>query len=152
TREVAEEVRPEVEVIRRLGLEASQMLNRLDDYRHRIPVPRRPLSLHRIVPEALAEIPSFSGVTIAVDLAPSLAPILGSQGDVHRLIQLLVVNAAAVLQLHGGGTVTVRARSRGNKVLLSVEDDGPRVEDDPGKVLEPFLLTRAGENSLELGA
>ena len=28
----------------------------------------------------------------------------------------------------------------------------PSVADDPGKVFEPFVLARAGENSLELGA
>src|SRR5262249_30624158 len=65
---------------------------------------------------------------------------------------LLVSNASTVLHLHGGGTVTVRTGARGNKVLLCVEDDGPVVADDAGKVLEPFVLTRAGENSLELGA
>ncbi len=152
TREVPEDIRPEVEIIRRLGLEASRMLNRLDDYRHHIPIPRRPLNLNSVVSAALAEVPAVPGVTVEPAFAPSLPPIFGSGSELRRLIRLLVVNAGAVLQLHGGGTVTVRTRGRGNKVLLCVEDDGPSVADDPGKVLDPFVLARAGENSLELGA
>ena len=152
TREVSLDVRPEVEIIRRLGLEASQMLNRLDDYRHHIAVPRRPLSINSVVWAALAEVPAVPGVTVEPVLAPSLPPIFGSVSELRRLIRLLVVNAGAVLQLHGGGTVTVRTLARGNKVHLCVEDDGPDAMDDAGKVLEPFVLARAGENSLELGA
>jgi len=152
TREVPERMRPEVEIIRRLGLEASRMLNRLNEYRHQIAVPRRPLNLNSVVAATLAEVPAVPGVTVKPDFAPSLPPIVGSVGELRRLIRLLVVNAAAVLQLHGGGTVTVGTQARGNKVLLWIEDDGPSVPDDPGKVLEPFVLTRAGENSLELGA
>lgn len=152
TREVSENVRPEIEIIRRLGLEASQMLNRVDDYRYRIAVPRRPLCLNRVVSAALAEVPAVPGVTIESSLAPSLPPILGSDSELRRLVRLLVVNAGAVLQLHGGGTITVRTLPRRNKVLLSVEDDGPSAAEDAGGVLEPFVLARAGENSLELGA
>jgi signal transduction histidine kinase len=151
-REVAEDLGREVEVIRRLGNQASQMLNRLDDYRHRIAVPRLPLDLNRIATAALAELPPVPGVTVGLDLAPSLPPVPGSENEVRRLLHLLVNNAGTVLQLHGGGTVTVRTGARGNKVLLCVEDDGPVVADDAGKVLEPFVLARAGENSLELGA
>jgi len=97
-------------------------------------------------------LPTVPGVTVGLDLAPSLPPVAGSENEVRRLLRLLVTNAGSVLKEHGGGTVTVRTGARGNKVLLCVEDDGPVVEDDAWKVLEPFVLTRAGENSLELGA
>src|SRR5262249_12217396 len=124
-REAAEDLGREVELIRRLGYQGSQMLDRLDDSRRRIAVPRLPLDLNRVATAALAELPSVPGVTVGLDLAPSLPPVPGSENEVRRLLYLLVSNASTVLHLHGGGTVTVRTGARGNKVLLCVEDDGP---------------------------
>jgi len=150
-REVPGEVRPDVDVMRRLGVQASQMMNRLDEYRHRLNVPREPVDLNRIIARVLDELPAAPGVTVEQDLDP-LPPVLGNDSDLGRLLRLLVSNARAVLEVQGGGAVTVRTEVRDRKVLLRVEDTGPSVEDDPGKVLEPFVLARPGENSLELGA
>src|SRR5262249_55968493 len=142
----------DADVFRRVGQQASGMMRRLHDYLYRIPLPRRPVDLNAVVADALDRLPG-GGDGVERDLAPSLPPAVRHQAPLGRLGRLLVGSAGGVLDASGGGTVTVRTRAEGGKVSLRVEDDGPSVsDDDPGRVFEPFVVGREGENSLELAA
>lgn len=155
SRDVPEAVRPEVEVIRGVGRQASQMMHRLDEYRYRIQAVRRPVDLNAVVAAALDELGSGGSapaVTVGADLARSLPRAWGNDSDLRRLVLLLVRNARSALEAQGGGTVTVRTGKQADKVVLRVEDDGPAVGDDPGQVFDPFAEPRPGANGLELAA
>lgn len=153
TRDVPEEVRGDIDVMRRMGLQASSMTSQLDDYRYRIAVVRRAVDLNAVVTSVLAELPAHP-VKVERVLAADLPAVSANESDLCRLLRLLVVNARSVLEVHGGGTVTVRTAPRDGKVLLAVEDTGPGLEgeEDPARVFEPFLRGRPGENNLELSA
>jgi signal transduction histidine kinase len=150
-REAPAVLRGEIEKVRPLGWQASGMMSRLDEYRHRIPLPRRPLDLTAVVADALDRLPG--GAEVVRDLAGGLPRVSGNEAMLRRLLRVLVGNARAVLKAGGGGTVTVRTRAGGGKVHLLVEDDGPAVGgDNPDRVFDPFAEGRAGENTLELAA
>ena len=155
SRDVPQEVRPEIDVMRRLSLEASAMMGKLDSYRYGLSVVRRPVDLNRTVASLLAGLPVRT-VPVRQELSSSLPPVVANENDLRRLLGLLVANARAVVETQGGGTVTVRTVAKAGKVgkvCLIVEDDGPGLGDeDPGKVFEPFVQARPGENSLELAA
>ena len=152
SRDVPQEIRSEIDIMRRLSLEASGMMGQLDGYRYGLGVVRRPVDLNRTVAALLAGLP-VRAVPVRQELAPSLPPVSANESDLRRLLGLLVANARAVVETEGGGTVTVRTAANAKKVLLIVADDGPGLGDeDPGKVFEPFALARPGENSLELAA
>ena len=152
SRDLPEKVRQDVDVLRRLGLEASGMMGRLDSYRYALKPVRRPVDLNRLVSSVLAELPA-EDVPVRQELTPGLAPVSADASALRRLLRLLVTNARAVVAAQGTGTVTVRTAARGRKVLLAVEDDGPGLGgEDPGKVFEPFIVAREGENSLEMAA
>jgi signal transduction histidine kinase len=149
---VPAEVRPDVDVMRRLTLEASDMMGRLDKYRYTLGVLRRPVAVNEVVSSLLAELPEHA-VPVRQELGPELPPASANESDLRRLLSLLVANARAVVAAQGSGTVTVRTTAQQGKVLLVVEDDGPGLgKEDHWKVFEPFALAREGENSLELAA
>ncbi|MDX3246599.1 HAMP domain-containing sensor histidine kinase [Streptomyces sp. ME18-1-4] len=91
-----------------------------------------PLSLTDIVAERLSvwrPAADERGVTIAlrgsgVDDRPS---VLASPGHLDQVLDNVLSNALEVSP--DGGTITVRAESKGDKVLLSVLDEGPGMSD-----------------------
>lgn len=91
-----------------------------------------PLSLTDIVAERLSvwrPAADERGVTIAlrgsgVDDRPS---VLASPGHLDQVLDNVLSNALEVSP--DGGTITVRAESKGDKVVLSVLDEGPGMSD-----------------------
>jgi signal transduction histidine kinase len=98
----------------------------------------RELAFPEILRNAAGESISFRAC-----LAPDLPRVVGGPEDSKRLIRLLVTSAARASSL--GGTVTLRAETAPDQVVLSVEDQGTPIEEDLlERVFEPFVGVRGG--------
>jgi signal transduction histidine kinase len=69
-----------------------------------------------------------------------------------RLVQVvlnLVLNAADAVRRAGGSSIAIELESRGDRVVLAVEDDGTGIPDDVReRIFEPFFTTKpAGEGT-----
>ncbi len=95
------------------------------------------------------------------ELSPDLWSVDADLGQISRLIQNLVINAAQAMPQ--GGTVTVRASneisgsvgpraSYGRRfVLIEVEDQGHGIaKEDRDRIFDPFFTTRSGNSGLGL--
>jgi C4-dicarboxylate-specific signal transduction histidine kinase len=91
-------------------------------------------------------------VPVSLELDPHPLSVAALAADLKRLCTFLLLNsAAAMAPLHG--RLTVRTGRRGSKVLLEVEDTGPRLA--PAlleQIFEPWSTSREETNPLELAA
>ncbi|MCL2779022.1 MAG: HAMP domain-containing histidine kinase [Polyangiaceae bacterium] len=79
---------------------------------------------------------------VRVELDTDGSNVLGHAMDLERMLKNLLDNA--VRHSPDGGRVTVRAKSHGNIVHVTVTDDGPGVaQHDRERVFEPFFRANA---------
>lgn len=89
------------------------------------------------------------GIELRLDVASGLPPVLADAGRLRELLLDLVGNAAEAMV--DQGRVTVRARLADGHVELSVEDDGPGIEDRwRARVTESLFTTKPGHTGLGL--
>jgi len=100
--------------------------------------------------EILWSLPDGKRLTLRLEQAPGLAPILGSAADVTRLLGLLLHSSAAALP-GNGETIQICTRQGETGPQLVVEDGGPEVAVDMlPRLFEPFVVTRHGSDGLAL--
>ena len=103
-------------------------------------------------------------ITVTLDPAPDLPPILGDNGQIEQILMNLLINAADAMPR--GGEVVLRTRSATPDmmrekpyepkaelyVLLSVEDDGLGMDrETQERIFEPFFTTKGLVNGTGLG-
>lgn len=89
-------------------------------------------------------------VDLAIDLEQDLPRVAMSREKLVQIVLNLVLNAADAVS--PGGHVTIRARARANRVLLSVEDDGPGISEKiRDQLFEPFVTTKEVGKGTGLG-
>ncbi|MCH8919189.1 MAG: hypothetical protein IIA23_00575 [Chloroflexi bacterium] len=107
----------------------SELVNNLLDVARieagRMEMRKEPLSLDDLVGKTIARFGPTAeerAITIETDLPPDLPAV---EGDIERLGQVLAnLVGNAVKFSEGGGTVTVRARTEGPELVVSVQDHG----------------------------
>jgi signal transduction histidine kinase len=157
--EVHAMVQAELSSIRQTIQRAGTMLRRWQQAAPRATVPLEAFDLSQLIhdlafPSAMRNA-AGENVSIRVHAASELPAMLGNRDDTRRLLRLLV--KSSVEASSEGGTVTVRAEPAHGHVVLSVEDQGPPVENDLlERLFEPFagarsvLLSRSDEEELWL--
>ena len=90
--------------------------------------------------------PRAGDISMIEELAPSLPEVFADGHQVKQVMLNLVINAEqAMLEAHGGGSLTVRTRHdpEGESVVLEVTDNGPGIPDEEqSKVFDPFFTTK----------
>jgi signal transduction histidine kinase len=144
-RRLPEDVREELTPLRQQALLAADLQRQFDQYRGRRRQPAGPTDLNDVVQIALA----LSRHQAEAAYAEGLPPVLATRIDLFRLVNLLVINAAAV----GGSPVRVRTEHCELGARLAVDDDGPTVPEDLlPQLFEPGHLLREGNDPLDLAA
>ncbi len=99
------------------------------------------LELHR-------EEAQLRGVVLATDADASLAA-LGDREKLRQVFVNLVVNAVDATP--SGGRVVLHAEARGDRIVVTVEDNGPGIADaDLQRLFDPFFTTKPGGTGLGL--
>jgi signal transduction histidine kinase len=114
-----------------------------------------PMDLARPIGEAAFPLQSHikaKGLTLTIDLAADLRPVLGDYDQVRQIVYQLLDNARRYT-FEGG--ITVRARDNGDHVRVEVEDTGRGIPPDmQDQIFERFIRgdgTSEGINSSERG-
>ncbi|HKE19569.1 MAG TPA: ATP-binding protein [Kofleriaceae bacterium] len=96
---------------------------------------------------------STRGVTLEVDLAAELPPVMVDEGQLRQALLNLLRNAGEAVGEVGSGRVRVYTR-RGEQpgtAEVVVQDDGPGiVEELAAKIFDPFFSTKEGGTGLGL--
>lgn len=89
-----------------------------------------------------------SRVSIDATIEEGLPKIAGDSGAIKQVILNLVKNAGDAME-KDGGAILVSATSAGETVLLTVEDNGPGIDDElADQIFDPFFTTKkAGEGT-----
>ena len=70
--------------------------------------------------------------TLQVDMDPELRKAGCSADALREILEVLIENAAR----HGNGTVHVRGRRAGRGIVVEIEDEGPGISGDTGRIFE----------------
>jgi signal transduction histidine kinase len=83
----------------------------------------------------------LEGIAVERDYDRALPMITAHGGELNQVWTNLIDNAADAL--HGAGTIRVGAHADGDRVVVTVEDDGPGIPDEAvHRVFEPFFTTK----------
>ena len=92
----------------------------------------------------------FRDIDLALSVDEGLPRVRGDHERLRQLLLNLLFNAADALE--GKGTIEVRARNGGDVVQLTVEDDGPGIDETIlDQVFDPFVTTKGAGQGTGLG-
>lgn len=90
-------------------------------------------------------------VALACELGDPDPVALADASQLRQCLVNLVRNAAEAVAAKGGGTVVLRSRQDGARVVIEVEDDGIGIPPDVlPKLFDPFFSTKEGGSGLGL--
>ncbi|MDH3628096.1 MAG: ATP-binding protein [Acidobacteriota bacterium] len=90
------------------------------------------------------------GVTIEVDLDPSIPMIRGHKGKLQQVILNLLINARDAVG--DAGTIKVRSHQTATEVALEIRDDGEGIAaEDLPSIFDPFFTTKGRGKGTGLG-
>lgn len=116
-------------------------------------IAREPVHVPRLADEVLdleEETAKSRGVTIVRDLPDDGCVAIGDREKLKQVTINLVVNALEAMK-QDGGTLTVRVRPEGERVVMHVEDTGPGIASELlPNVFDPFFTTKEAGTGLGL--
>lgn len=116
-------------------------------------IAREPVHVPRLADEVLdleEETAKSRRITIVRDLPADGCVAIGDREKLKQVTINLVVNALEAMKVDGG-TLTVRVRPEGERVVMSVEDTGPGIATELlPNVFDPFFTTKEAGTGLGL--
>lgn len=90
-------------------------------------------------------------VSVTTEFDDDLPPIYGVEGHIQQVLVNLITNACDAMT-KGEGSLRIEVRNLGERIRLTVADDGPGVpEADRERIFEPFFTTKAEGKGTGLG-
>jgi two-component system, cell cycle sensor histidine kinase and response regulator CckA len=129
--------------IRAAASEAADLTARLLSFSRQDVLAHRVIDLNELVHTAddLLRQLVRDDVTVQLDLAKALPPVLADEAQLQQVLLNLVGNACDAMP--NGGTLTVRTRVHEDGVALSVGDTGHGMSDEARRrAFEPFFTTK----------
>jgi signal transduction histidine kinase/ligand-binding sensor domain-containing protein len=129
------------------GLRASEVVRGLRSFLRRSEAEAADVDLSSLVREMLPLVRrelQDHGVTVELALEERLPPAQGSRVQLGQIVVNLIMNACeALVEQPGERRVTVATRTRGDRVELGVEDNGPGLSASvASRLFEPFVTTK----------
>ena len=159
-------IRDYLEIVRRVINDVSATVGRMRDFYRRDEADTElgAVNLNDLVPQVVeltrarwSDMPQQRGIviTVATELEPGLAPVMGNPAELREAMTNLIFNAVDAMPQ--GGAITIRTASIGAngsqvpRVLLEVGDSGVGMDENTRRrCLEPFFTTK-GERGTGLG-
>lgn len=151
-----EEIGTSISKIRTQGARCKTITHKLLGFARKSDDPNQPVHMGALLREMVAlsnEKARTAGVSISVDIAPNVEPVIATPSALQQVFLNLFNNAVDAMECTGG-TLHVQATvgAEAHSVLVSVADTGPGI---PPKVLkrifDPFFTTKAVGKGTGLG-
>jgi signal transduction histidine kinase len=130
-----------------------EMIRRLLDYVHPANSSHEPVAIEpamRNVVELLSPQAVKRGVALAVDVEAAAPNVSADAGQLRQVLVNLVMNSIDACD--SGGTVELRARGAGDRVIVEVSDDGVGIPPESrAHVFDPFFTTKKRGQGTGLG-
>jgi two-component system NtrC family sensor kinase len=130
--------------IESVSLQAREIITKLLAFARQLPPEKTLVDLNEVVEGALFFFKSRcekEGVEVTCASAPRLPPIAADAAQLNQVLVNLIVNALQAMPR--GGLLSVGTGTDGDRVLLSVQDNGTGMEKDTiEKLFVPFFTTK----------
>jgi signal transduction histidine kinase len=118
--------------------------------------PQRSISdLNKIVQATVSLVShklKLANVDLMLELAPDLPLVPCDPSQMQQVALNLVMNAAEATHVHGCGRIVVQTHANGERVYLSVDDDGEGIpKENLSKIFDPFFTTKPEGKGVGLG-
>jgi two-component system NtrC family sensor kinase len=91
-----------------------------------------------------------NNIDIQTDLAENLPIIASDQAQLQQVFLNLISNAIDAIEKDG--TIEIKSQKSNSVITVSVQDDGPGIEEDKQKrIFDPFFTTKQAEKGTGLG-
>lgn len=85
---------------------------------------------------------------VVKDFDRAAPPMAGNVNTIMQVFLNLIVNAFQAMDDQGSGTLTLRVRAEGDRVVAEVQDTGPGMpEETREKLFEPFFTTKGSQGT-----
>jgi signal transduction histidine kinase len=125
------------------------------EFSHQTSYEMEPIDLNEVLQKTLGILknqPLYHNISVQLNLADLLPPVLGNTIRLNQVIMNLLVNAAQAME--GNGEILIISRTRANKGVneVLIKDSGPGIPDDlMEKIFEPFFTTKTTGEGTGLG-
>ena len=151
-----EKVRTYLQMIHAAAQSTSQVASRLREfYRHRDETETfAPVSINKLVQEVISLTqPRWKdqarGAGVQIDIRTELGdvpPLPANESELREMLVNLIFNAIEAIPKRG--TITIRTEARGNRIILTVSDDGVGMSEEIKKrCMEPSFTVKHEQNS-----
>lgn len=144
-----------LEKVEKQTFRASRIVSNLLDFARRPGREHQTLELASLVEETaelLRERLSAHSVTLGWERPREPVRVVGSGGELQQVLTNLLLNAIDALSPRGKGRIDVAVERRGERAVVTVEDDGPGIPvDQLEAIFEPFFTTKRGSGGTGLG-
>jgi len=146
----------QLDLTHRQARRAARIVQNLLEFSRPSQVPKKPVDINNILERTL-QLHEHSLRRNAVEA--SFQPVEGLPnvvGDASQLIQVflnLIINAEqAIREVRESGRIQIRAASLGNKVMITIQDDGSGIAPEAlAKIFDPFYTTKRPGGGTGLG-
>ncbi|MFQ5872193.1 MAG: sensor histidine kinase [Dehalococcoidia bacterium] len=141
----------EVELIKKAGIDAAQVVRRLQQQRISVPQSGKQLvDMNGVVLDALQFVAPYQKELVAVKGVPieiacelgEVTPVAGNDADLRTALVNVLVNALDALSREGG-SISVETKTEGKFVTIAVRDTGPGMSEEVKQdIFNPFFTTK----------
>jgi len=137
-----EGLRKHLAILEREVATATRIISGMLDFARTTPPTRAATDINRLVRDGLERLMAPDSVRIERDLAEGLPPLMVDADQVRLVLDNLLSNAMQAMP--DGGVLTVRTRSVGGRVEISVEDTGVGIAPEHlERIFEPLFTTKS---------
>jgi two-component system NtrC family sensor kinase len=150
-----EEIRKPLRMIRTQGARCKEITHKLLSFARKTDPDAELLSVNEIVTEVVAlseQKARFGNVQISLFLSEGLPPVRAVVSEMQQVLMNLIHNAIDAIEKKGRGKVEVTTRAEGDRVMLSVADEGQGIPRSVlPRIFDPFFTTKPPGKGTGLG-
>jgi two-component system NtrC family sensor kinase len=144
-----------LEIIERETKRCKNIIDNLMKFARAEEAEKSAIDLNEVVRDAVSIVDhqlTINKITLSQTLDPDLPPIMGNANQLQQVLMNFMINAQQAMNGKPGKVKIGTRRLNGNKVVITISDNGPGIAQDiQDKIFEPFFTTKAVGEGTGLG-